>query len=196
MNKRIHLLTAQIKQLEADLREEIQRIKINTFEIRDRTIRFQEETKRKHKSQMIRVLVYLRRAKLKHLVTAPVIWSCLIPALFLDLVISVYQAICFTVYGIPKVVRSDYIVFDRHYLGYLNIIEKMNCMYCSYFNGLIAYMQEVGARTEQYWCPIKHARQLRSVHSRYEKFTEFGDAEAFSANLEEIEKDFNDLEKK
>jgi hypothetical protein len=193
MNKRIRFLTAQIRQLEADLREEIERIKIRTFEIRDGTIRFHEEIRRQHKKQMVGLLVYLRRAKLKHVLVAPVIWCCFLPALFLDLTISLYQAVCFPVFGIPKARRSDYIVFDRHHLGYLNIIEKMNCMYCSYFNGLISYIQEIAGRTEQYWCPIKHAHQLRSVHSRYDKFTEFGDAEAFRTGVEEIERDFKDL---
>ena len=196
MNKRIQSLTAQIKELEADLLEEIQRIKIQTFEIRDRTIKFREETRRRHKDQMIGVLAYVRKARLRHVLIAPVIWCCLLPALFMDLIVSIYQAVCFPAFGIPKVKRADYIIFDRHYLGYLNIIEKMNCLYCSYFNGLISYVQEVSARTEQYWCPIKHARQLRNIHSRYSKFTEFGDADAFRANSAAIEKDFGDLEEK
>ena len=54
-----------------------------------------------------------------------------------------YQAICFPVYKIPKVRRRDYLVFDRHHLAYLNIIEKINCAYCSYANGAIAFMREV-----------------------------------------------------
>jgi hypothetical protein len=31
----------------------------------------------------------------------------------------------------------------------------VNCVYCGYFNGLIAYVQEIAARTEQFWLPHK-----------------------------------------
>lgn len=34
-----------------------------------------------------------------------------------DLLVTFYQWTCFPVYGIAKVMRGDYIVFDRHHLG-------------------------------------------------------------------------------
>ncbi len=95
----------------------------------------------------------------------------------------VFQAICFPVYGITKVRRSDYFVFDRQYLAYLNALEKFNCAYCSYGNGVVAYVREVASRTEQYWCPIKHARRLVGAHARYAAFADFGDAENFRKKL-------------
>ena len=73
----------------------------------------------------------------------------------MDAVVSGYQFVCLKEYGIPEVRRSDYIDLDRHSLSYLNFIEKVNCVYCSYFNGLIAYVQEIAARTEQFWLPHK-----------------------------------------
>ena len=84
----------------------------------------------------------------------------LIPVALLDVFVSVFQAICFPIYKIPKVRRRDYLVFDRNHLAYLNFIEKINCAYCSYANGVIAFAREVAARTEVYWCPIKHARRM------------------------------------
>jgi hypothetical protein len=108
-------------------------------------------------------------------------------------VVSIYHAVCFPVYRIPKVRRSDYIVIDRHALPYLNLIEKLNCVYCGYFNGLIAYVQEIAARTEQYWCPIKHARKVAALHSRYQHFLEYGDAQAYRDSIEKIRRDFADL---
>jgi hypothetical protein len=194
MNNRIQELNAQIKALEKELREEIQRIRIQTYEIRDRGVRFRDEVLQRHRGQMERLITYLRHAKLKHILTAPVIWLCLIPALLLDIAVSLYQAVCFPVYGIPLVKRSDYIVIDRHYLAYLNVIEKLNCLYCGYFNGLTAYVGEVAGRTEQYWCPIKHARQLKSVHSRYSKFVEFGDSDAYRAQRGDLRQDFKDID--
>ena len=71
-----------------------------------------------------------------------------IPMMMMDLCVSFYQFTCFPIYGIRKVKRSDYIVFDRYQLGYLNFIEKSHCIYCEYGNGLMAYMTEILARTE------------------------------------------------
>jgi hypothetical protein len=118
--------------------------------------------------------------------TSPFIYMMIVPAVFLDVFASVYQAICFPIYGIPKVVRGDYIVLDRHRLRYLNTIEKGNCLYCGYFNGLMGYLSEMAARTERHWCPIRHARQGRSRHSQSNAFLDYGDAEGDRERLNEI----------
>ncbi len=55
MNKRIEELLAGIKTLEKELREEIQRIRIDTYEIRDRTVRFKDEIRAHHKAQAMRL---------------------------------------------------------------------------------------------------------------------------------------------
>ena len=65
-----------------------------------------------------------------------------------------------------------------------------------YFSGLIAYVQEIAARTEQYWCPIKHARKMAAIHSRYHKFIEYGDSASFQDNMESLRNDFGDLGEK
>ena len=193
MSKRAEDLLESIRTMEKELKEEIKRIKIETYEIRDRSIKFKDEVRAHHKSQLVRVFTYLRHARLRNIATAPMIWLCIFPALFMDLVVTLYQLVCFPVYGIPKVRRGDYIVMDRGYLAYLNIIEKANCLFCAYFNGLVGYVAEVGGRTEQYWCPIKHASRVKSQHSRYDRFTEFGDSNQFRANFKTIRTDFSDL---
>jgi len=144
-------LLGKIRSLEQELIEEIQ-IQQQAFfyEIQQRRIFFEKQVILQHKLYVQQLLDYLKNASLKHILSAPVIWAILIPAVLLDITISLYQAICFPIYGIPKVKRADYIVFDRQYLNYLNIIEKINCAYCSYFNGIIAYIQEIAARTEQF----------------------------------------------
>jgi hypothetical protein len=112
-----------------------------------------------------------------------VIYAMIVPIVLLDLSMMLYQAICFPVYGIPKVRRRDYLVFDRQHLAYLNAIEKLNCAYCSYANNMIAFVREVAARTEIYWCPVKHARRVLGPHPHYQGFADFGDAKAFRARL-------------
>jgi hypothetical protein len=192
--EKLEELIDRIKKLEKELAVEIQKKEEEFFyTIQGRKVLFEKEIRRRHQQYATRLAPYLATATLFNLVTAPVIWSCLLPALLLDLTVTIYHAVCFTVYGIPKVRRSDYIVVDRHALRYLNPIEKINCAYCGYFNGLIAYVQEIAARTEQYWCPIKHARKIAAIHNRYAKFLEYGDAEGYRKRLERLRHDFADL---
>jgi len=75
---------------------------------------------------------------------------------------------------------------DRHRLSHLNSIEKLNCVYCGYVNGLIAYAREIVARTEQYWCPIKHARKILDPHRRYARFADFGDSDELARHAERM----------
>lgn len=192
--KNLQELIEQIKSLEKELYEELQKKQEEFFyDIQGKKVRFEKAVRYHHKTLMTKVPAYILHARLRNILTVPFIWACFPPALLMDIVLSIFQIICFPVYGIPKVKRSDYIVIDRHSLAYLNIIEKINCVYCGYFNGLIAYVQEIAARTEQYWCPIKHARRVANLHSRYRKYLEYGDGEGFKKEFQEIREDFDDL---
>jgi len=139
---------------------------------------------------------YLLESSLLNVLSAPIIYSGFIAFMMLDLFLCCYQAICFPIYRIPKVKRSEYLLFDREDLPYLNIIEKFNCFYCSYGNGLSAFAREITARTEQYWCPIKHARRIRAAHDRYPRFFEYGDAESYAKGLERLRKELEALNQK
>jgi hypothetical protein len=72
----------------------------------------------------------------------------------------------------------------------------VNCTYCAYFNGVLGYLREVAARTEQYWCPIRHARPVKPTHSRYRQFFPYGDAEGYRQGLAEVRKRFDDVRPK
>ncbi len=126
---------------------------------------------------------YFWRGDMPTLLTAPLIYSIAVPFVLLDAWVTLYQAICFRAWGIARVRRRAYFAIDRHRLAYLNGIEKLNCLLCSYSNGLLAYVREVAARTEQYWCPIHHARRVRGTHDRYEAFVPYGDPEAYLHKL-------------
>lgn len=117
-------------------------------------------------------------------ITAPVIYALIVPFVLLDLAVSFYQTLCFPAYGIPRVRRRDYIRVDRYRLDYLTGMQRVNCVYCGYVNGLIAYTQEIAARTEAFWCPIKHATPPKSEHSTYARFLEYGDGTDYRARLE------------
>lgn len=195
MTTQLEILLDKIKILEAELIEELQKQEeIFSCQIEKRQILFEASVINQHKQYAKQLFHYITDAPLKHILSTPFIWSCIIPSLLMDVTISIYQGVCFPVYGIPKVKRQDYILFDRQHLKYLNLIEKINCTYCSYINGLFAYMQEIAARTEQFWCPIKHAKRIKSLHSRYQKFTRYGDAKTYRAHFDTIRHDFKDLE--
>jgi len=188
-------IIARIRDLERELAEELQRKQEEfLYHVKGKRVYFEQEARRYHKALVVGIHRYLFHAKLLNIITAPFIWVCLVPALFLDLLVSLYHLVCFPVYGIPRVRRGDYIVIDRHSLAYLNLLEKLNCIYCGYFNGLIAYVTEIAARTEQYWCPIKHARRQAAMHRRYGSFFEYGDARGYRERLEEVRRDFSDLD--
>jgi hypothetical protein len=154
---------------------------------------FEEEVVSTHKKLKTGLASYVLHSRIFVVLTAPIIYAGIIPFALLDLFLAIYQGVCFRAYGVPKVRRGDYVIFDRGHLNYLNFVEKLNCVYCSYANGLCAYATEVVARTEQHWCPIKHALRLRSPHSRYTHFFDYGDAEKYRSGIESVRCDFADL---
>lgn len=136
---------------------------------------------------------HLRNTRLLVILSSPLIYACVLPFLLLDAAVAVYQLVCFPIYGIPKVRRKDYLVFDRGRLAYLNTIEKVGCVYCSYANGLLAMITEIAARSEQYFCPIKHAHPLVQAHSRYAMFLPYGDARAYREQSDAVARAYDDL---
>ncbi len=173
-------MTAQLDVLMDRLRAELR------FRIENSRIVFEEKVLRAQRVIKVGLGRYLRDAHPLIALSAPVIYSLIIPIALADLWVMAYQAICFPIYRIPKVRRRDYLVFDRHHLAYLNTLEKINCAYCSYCNNAIAFIREVAARTEVYWCPIKHARRVLGPHPHYQGFADFGDAEGFQKKQEQL----------
>lgn len=156
------------------------------YQLKGKRVVFEREAEEVHQLAKLGVLRWFMTVRPQNYFTMPIIYGLAIPLLFLDLCISFYQLTCFPVYRISKVRRADYLVLDHQHLAYLNIIEKMHCMYCSYAVRLLAYAREITARTEEYFCPIKHARKILNAHSRYERFLDYGEADNFQGKLEEI----------
>lgn len=187
MNERVSVLLNQISEIEDEIETIIneQREQFLYF-YKDGRIKFREGVEEAHRKLKMNLFRFLLSSELRNVVSAPFIYSMIIPAVFLDITITLYQAVCFRLYRIKRVKRKAYIVLDRHRLKHLNSIEQLNCVYCGYFNGVIAYAREVAGRTEQYWCPIKHARRVIGRHSRYTDFIDFGDAEHYHEHLAEF----------
>jgi len=187
MDPRMSALVDKISALEFELEAELasRRAALGVGLDRGRIV-FDKEDLRRHRELRTNFLTHIFSAHPLVILTSPVIYAMVIPIALMDVFISVYQAICFPVYGIPRVRRRDFIVLDRHHLAYLNAIEKVNCVFCSYANGVIAYAREIGARTEQYFCPIKHARRATGTHSRYVLFDDYGNGEGYQQRLKEL----------
>jgi hypothetical protein len=186
MDDRIQQILNQITALEDDLREALNEQQSSIFfQIKGKRIEFRQSIKETHKRLKTNFFRWLVTYRPQNLITGPIIYSMIIPLLITDFFVTFFQLTCFPIYGIKKVRRSNYIVYDRQQLNYLNFIEKFHCTYCAYGNGMIAYVSEVIARTEQYFCPIKHARKILGTHSRYARFLEYGDAENYEQKLEE-----------
>ena len=127
-----------------------------------------------------------RQPLARHLAAIPFIYGMLLPIAALDAMASLYQAVCFRLWRMPRVGRSVYLNLERRRLPYLNPVQKLNCAYCSYANGVLAYVREIAARTEQYWCPIQHPVAPPAAHERYEAFLPYGDAADVQARMEAL----------
>ena len=114
------------------------------------------------------------------LVATPILYSMIIPLVFLDLFLELYHRTVFPILGIPKVVRKDYILIDRHRMSFLPFVLKFACAYCGYANGLLHYAFKIAGDTERHFCPSKH-RSVAGFHAppHHAIFSEYGDSKGF-----------------
>ena len=187
MNDRVRQILDQISALEDEMQSEMNAQSSKWFyKIQGKRIEFEHAIKETHRSLKKDIFHWFMTVRPQNYITAPIIYGMIVPMLVFDLCVMFYQISCFPIYGIPRVRRADYITFDRQHLAYLNFIEKFDCLYCSYGNGLMAYATEIFARTEQYFCPIKHAQKVFGKHARYKYFLDYGDAADLHKKLDEI----------
>jgi hypothetical protein len=187
MNDKIRRILNQITVLEDELRASLQEQEGRLrYQIEGTRVEFEHAVRDAHVKLKRGLFAWFLTVRPQNYLTAPIIYGMGVPLALVDLTVSFYQLSCFPVYGIAKARRADYIVFDHQHLAYLNVIEKFHCLYCSYASGVLAYAREVTARTEQYFCPIKHARKILGAHRRYAYFLDYGEAEDFHVRLEEF----------
>lgn len=178
-------ILARIRALQEEMETEFRRRRERfRYHFEGGRVVFETEVKKQHRAMRVRWSTFLCQTRPLTVLTAPAIYSLIVPLVLLDLFVTLYQAICFPAYGTEKVDRADFIRVDRHHLAYLNALQKLNCVYCGYANGLIGYVQEIAGRTEAFWCPIKHAARVGGHHAYYAQFVDYGDAEGFQAGLE------------
>jgi len=186
----IDTLVEKIRKLEDELEQAIEEQRQEfEYEVTEKRVRFEEAVRQRHRQFKTGLFRYLFERGFLAVLFAPVVYSLFLPLVLLDIFGTLFQFICFPIYGMEKVKRSDFISIDRHHLAYLNAFEKLNCVYCSYANGLLAYAREIAARSEENWCPIKHARRLKGQHPHYWSFAEYGDADGLASKEIEVAKE-------
>jgi len=187
MNEKIKILVNKIYELEEELRTLLYEQQSQfSYKVAGKRVEFEKSIREAHKKLQTSWFYWFITVSPKHLLSGPIIYGLIFPLLAFDIAISFYQSICFRLYGISRVKRSDYYIFDHRHLAYLNLFEKINCLYCSYAVGVINYSREIASRTEQYWCPIKHAHKMIDVHHRYTDFLDYGNAEDFQIKMKKI----------
>lgn len=194
MANRMGELVDAILALEQDLERELEQKQSEfRYRLEKRRAIFEQEMLHSQRQLKLGLFQLLRKTKLRTLLSTPFIYGLALPLVMVDLAVTLYQRVCFLLWGIAPVRRSDYWVMDRGQLAYLNLIEKVNCVYCSYANGLAAYIREVASRTEQFWCPIKHASRVHHPHSRYWHFSDFGDAAGYRTQLQHFRSQLREM---
>ncbi|MFA6105380.1 MAG: hypothetical protein WC725_02150 [Patescibacteria group bacterium] len=186
MESEIKKILAKIEEMNEALKKEYARLAEQYgFSFNKKRVVFIEQFKLRNKSFKIPTWRYAIPQDIRHLLSLPFIYVMIFPLLILDFFLTIYNLVALPLYRIPRVKRKDHFVFDRKFLDYLNLIQKVNCLYCSYGNGLFSYGSEIAARTERYWCPIKAARRPPQSHNWYKDFADYG-------NPEEWKEKFND----
>lgn len=187
MSDKIKEIIAEIEAMKVKLGEEISQQESHiSYEIHNGYVKFEKDVLEKQKENMKNLFAWFGEVSLLQFLAAPIIYGMVIPAILFDVLIFIYQQVVFRIFKFEFLKRSDYIVFDRHYLGYLNPIEKLNCVYCSYINGLMQYASAIASRTEFYFCPIKHAKKIAYKHEFYDDFLVYGDEEEYQTKLKEL----------
>ena len=180
MKSKISQILEEIRKKREELIKEYEKAKERYgFKIEWRKIIWNSEKIKELEKSKKSILESIFSARIREVLSIPFIYSMIIPAIILDIFLFIYQQTAIRLYQIPIVKRSDYIVFDRKQLAYLNLLQKINCMYCSYFNGLMQFAVEVAGRTEKYWCPIKHAKKKAWSHDWEEYFADYWDVDWF-----------------
>lgn len=190
MNEKIKEIINSIRELEDELRDLLYEQQTSfSYKIAGKRVEFEKSIREAHKKLKTSWFYWFITISPRHLLSAPFIYGLSVPLLIFDIGVSIYQSVCFRLYGIKRVKRSDHFIFDHQHLAYLNIFEKSHCLYCSYAIGLINYGREIAARTEEYWCPIKHAHKITDPHNRYIDFFDYGDAESYQNKFEQHRKE-------
>ena len=130
MSEQIKKIVDKIYALEDELRAVLYEQQSEfSYKIAGKRVEFEKSIREAHKKLKTSWFYWFITVSPKHLLSGPFIYGLIIPLVIFDIGISVYQFICFRLYGIVRVKRAEHIIFDHQHLAYLNIFEKINCLW-------------------------------------------------------------------
>ena len=106
------------------------------YHLEEKRAVFEAEALRRHKRIRTGLLTFLRKSPFATIIVAPAVYGLILPIALLDLGVYIFQLVCFSAWGMARIDRSEFVIVDRHRLANLNGIEKLNCAYCGYANGV------------------------------------------------------------
>jgi hypothetical protein len=157
------------------------------FSIEQKRVEFLEKIRDRNKTFRIPAWKYAIPVNIRHILALPFIYMMIVPAITLDFFLTIYNWTALPLCHIPVVKRKELIVYDRQFLDYLNWIQKIHCIYCTYVNGVFAYAVEIGGRTERYWCPIKAAHKPKVHNNWYNDYADYGNPEEWNEKFNKVE---------
>ena len=111
----------RLRSVEWELEQELDRVldekrREFRYSLRRGKVVFERGMRRWQRQLRMGLWRYLRQAPIGYILSVPVIYGMIVPLALLDVSVTLYQHICFRVYGIPRVRRAHYLVIDRHHL--------------------------------------------------------------------------------
>jgi hypothetical protein len=101
-------LLSKIRELQNELETDLEQKRVEfRHPPENHRARFEQDILVLHRRLRVSSLSHLLDAPALFILTAPVIYGAIVPMLQLDLTVRVYQAICFSVYKIPKDGRAE-----------------------------------------------------------------------------------------
>lgn len=152
----------------------------------EKIIAISRELKRYKEQIALQKLHEKQLTNIKYLLSTPFIYGMIVPMLFFHILIEIYHRVCFYLYDMEYIDYRNHFRFDRHRIGGISPLQKFNCIYCEYGNGLASFTKEVIGKTEAFWCPIKHEDSPESPHAYYQQFMEYGNGRNFEEKRETV----------
>ena len=100
-------IVERLRHAEDDLRRDVEAQQQRWhYTVHRRRVRFDHELRDAHRRLKLGIAAYIRHGSVFSLLTAPLIYSLLLPLALLDLWVTLYQWICLPIYGVARVSRK------------------------------------------------------------------------------------------
>ena len=118
MSPYVERIAKRFREAEKDLAREIEEQEERWhYRVHRGRVWFDREVRRAHRRARQNIPAYIGEGSFLSLLTTPVTYSLMAPLVLLDVWVTMYQCVCFPVYGIARVPRRAYFVIDRHKLA-------------------------------------------------------------------------------